>query len=52
MIDPKRAAEALYTTAWSKPKLEVKSLALDEAQGRVRPEFARWVRGGRKGSAP
>lgn len=45
--DPKFSAEALYATAWSKPKLERVSLAIDEAQGRVRREFAAWVRAGR-----
>ena len=52
MTDPKRKAEGLYLTAWSKPKLEHLALATDGAKGCVRPEFARWVRGGRKGAAP
>lgn len=52
MTDPKRKAEGLYLTAWSKPKLEHLALATDVAKGCVRPEFARWVRNGRKGAAP
>lgn len=52
MTDPKRKAEGLYLTAWSKPKFEHLALATDVAQGVVRPEFAKWVRNGRKGPPP
>jgi len=45
--DPKYAAEALYATAWAKPKAERLAIAIDAAQGRVRPEYAEWVRSGR-----
>lgn len=46
--DPKHPAENLYTKPWLNKKRELLSLATDEACSRVRPEFARWVRGGRK----
>lgn len=45
---PKHAAERLYLTPWPNRKRELIALAMDEAGGHVRPEFARWVRNGRK----
>lgn len=46
--DPRFVAEALYAKPWPNAKNERKSLALDESMGRVRSEYAAWVRGGRK----
>lgn len=43
--DSRYRCEGLYTTPWGDAKRERLSLALDEAAGRVRPAYARWVRG-------
>ena len=45
--DPGHVCEKHYVTAWAKPARESVALAIDEQMGRVRPEFARWVRAGR-----
>ena len=46
--DPKHVAEALYVKPWPNARRERMSLAMDEGLGRVRKEFAAWVRGGRR----
>lgn len=46
-VDEGYPAEVLYLRPWAKRDREMKSLALDEASGTVRREFARWVRAGR-----
>lgn len=36
--------ERLYVVPWDRPNRALIALAMDESLGRVRPEFASWVR--------
>jgi hypothetical protein len=49
---PDHPAERLYVAAWDRPNRALIALAMDESLGRVRPEFAAWVRAEIRKAAP
>lgn len=46
--DDAHPSERLYVKRWPNAKRELISLAMDESMGRVRPEFAAWIRNERR----
>ena len=45
-------SERLYVSRWTRANRELVALAMDESLGRVRPEFASWVRAEIRKGAP